>query len=964
MGVVFVAVLCIWGMLAATPAYAQKSQQNHLTETKEEFRTVPIREGETVRIGYIGYAGFITEMPDGTYEGYGVEYLEEIAEHTGWEYEYVYDSWESLLERLAAGDIDFICHAQKTPAREETYLFSKYSIGTESNVLYVREDDSRYYYNDFDAFNGMKIAVLVDSYQNTEFSDYAQKKGFDFCFVPYEKEEECFAALDTKEVDAVAMGSLALRPEYKVVCRFGSDPFYFMSGKENQKMMDALDDALGQITASGPSFQADLYQKYYGDLTGEQEVTLTRAETEYIREADTIRLAFLPSRKPFSYVDEDGKIAGITVDIMKLVEARSGLHFAYTMMPDGMRAEEYLELHPDAFVAGIMTDNPEFKINEFLLSDTMYADDVSLACISGKEYNVDAGDAAYKLAIPRSYVALEDYIKRNYPQFEVIRCSGFEECLRMVLDEEADFAAQNVNVIKPYLANPHYENITVLPTFFMEENMGIVSLNTEEHAMVTSILNRCIETITARELEQFTVNHTVANAYRLTWEDMLYKFRYPLIVIGFLIVMVIAMMQAFIILRRRNYRRLEEKNVQLAGAIVQANHANQAKSQFLARMSHEIRTPMNAIVGLTKLARNHKDEPVQIIEYLDKIETSSKVLLGIINDVLDMSAIESNKLKIAQQPFMMREIIKSIYTVYSTQCRQKGILFEMDADGIKHDCLRGDGLRLNQVLLNLISNAYKFTPEGGKIIVTVEELSGQGEKAYYKFTVADTGEGMTEEMLGRLFQPFEQEGADTAQKHGGSGLGLSIAKNLVELMGGSISCQSQKGEGTRFTVSIPFLVDKKEQEAAACAAGETEQANAEKSYDFGGRRVLLAEDTEMNAEIAKELLLLVNMQTDHAWDGKEAVEMFAAAKPGTYAAVLMDVQMPKLNGYEATAAIRALKHPDAATVPIFAMTANAFTEDVSAALNAGMNGHIAKPIDTELLYETLRKATMGTEHEK
>lgn len=942
-GAVLLAALCVWGRISTTSIYAAVDTAEDTTGKR------------VVRIGYIDYTGFITETEDGSYEGYGVEYLEEIAKYTGWEYEYVYDSWDNHMQSLKDGEIDFICHAQKTSEREETFLFSKYAIGSEASVLYVREDDDRYYYNDFEAFDGMKIAVLENSFQNAEFSEYAHKKGFDFSFVPYGTGEDCFKALDAGVVDAVAMGSLALQPEYKVICRFGSDPFYFMTGKENQELIDELDDALGQITAAGSSFQPDLYQKYYGDLTAEQEVTLTREEAEYIREADTIQIAFIPSRKPFSYIDADGEIAGIMVDIMKLVEERSGLTFEYVMMPNDMRTTEYLELYPDAFIAGIMVDNPAFGEEPYLLSDTIYADDVVLACVSGKEYSLDAENQTYKLTVPGSYAALEDYMKRNYPQFEIIQCSGTEDCLRMVLDGEADFVAQNVNVLKSYLANPHYEGMTVLPTFFMEENMGIISLHTEEHEIVMNIFNCCVETITAKEMAQFTVNHTVANAYRLTWGDMLYKFRYPFIVIGLLIVAVFAMMQAFIILRKRNYHRLEEKNGQLAEAVAQANHANQAKSQFLARMSHEIRTPMNAIVGLTELARHHREEPVQITEYLDKIETSSKVLLGIINDVLDMSAIESNKLKIAQKPFWIREILKSIYTVYSTQCKQKGIVFEMNVDDAKNNCLRGDGLRLNQVLLNLISNAYKFTPEGGKITVTAEELSRQGDKVYYKFTVADTGEGMSEEMLGRLFLPFEQEGADTAQKHGGSGLGLSIAKNLVELMGGSISCQSEKGKGTMFTVSIPFLLDESVSEESANDEKQNTPA-LDKRYDFTGWRVLLAEDTEMNADIVKELLGLVNMNVEHAWNGKEAVEMFAAAKPGTYAAVLMDVQMPVMNGYEAALAIRALNHPDAVSIPIYAMTANAFTEDVSAALNAGMNGHIAKPIDTEILYETLRKA--------
>lgn len=947
-GMLAAAVCCALGLFSSVPLQAKELK----TETER-----------VVRVGYIDYAGYIEETEDGSYEGYGVEYLEEIADYTGWQYEYVYDSWENHLESLKSGDIDLLCHAQKTSEREEVYLFSKYSIGAESSVLYVRKDDDRYYYNDFEAFDGMKIAVLADSYQSSDFFLYAQKKGFTYTSVTYGTEDQCFLALDAGEVDAVAMGSLALHSDYKVICRFGSDPFYFMTGKNNQDLMDELDDALGQITATGSSLQADLYQKYYADAVAQQDVILTREEAEYIAGAGTIQVAFIPSRKPYSYLNDEGEITGITVDIMKLIEERSGLDFEYVMMPSGTRVDEYLSGNPDTFVAGVLVDNQLFHNGAYTVSDVMQSDDVALVCQNGKEYSLDATNQSYKLAIPRSYMALEDYINNNYPQFEVMLCDDTEACLRMVVKGEADFAAQNVNVLEPHLSNPHFEKLTIVPTFFMDENSGIVSVRTDEHITVTNIMNRCIASITSKELAQLTVDHTVANAYQFTLGDMLYRFRYPFIAIGVLATMLAVELLLIYFMRRRNYRRLEEKNLQLGEAVAQANQANEAKSQFLARMSHEIRTPMNAIVGLTELARRHKDEPEHMVEYLDKIETSSHVLLGIINDVLDVSAIESNKLKIAQESFVLREILESIYTVYSTQCKQKGVAFEMNAGDIRHNYLRGDSLRMNQVLLNLISNAYKFTPEGGKITVTVQELSEKGEKAYFKFTVADTGEGMTEEMIGRLFRPFEQEAADTAQKHGGSGLGLSIAKNLVELMGGSIFCQSEKGKGTTFTVSVPFQLDETAQsKEEVCEVQQTKELDD--VYDFTGYKILLAEDTEMNAEIAKELLELVNMDVDHAWNGKEAVEIFAAASPGTYVAVLMDVQMPVMNGYEAVTAIRALDHADAETMPIYAMTANAFTEDVSAALNAGMNGHLAKPIDTKALYETMRKAVIYQENTK
>lgn len=933
---------CAWGMLIPLPVYGTQAEE---------------KTAQKIRIGYIDYEGFIYETEDGSYTGYGTEYLEKIAEYTGWEYEYVYDSWENQLENLKNGTIDFVCHAQKTDEREEDYLFSKYAIGSEASVLYVRENDDRYYYNDFENFDGMKIAMLNHSFQNDAFLQYADRNGFSCQSVFYETQQDCFDALDAGAVDAVLMGSLARKQEYRIICRFGSDPFYFMTGKENQALLDEVDDVLSQITLVGSSFETELYQKYYGDDETKQEVIFTREEAEYIANAGTIPIAFLPSRRPLSYLDEDGEIAGITVDIVKRLEEESGLCFEYVMMPEGMKVPDYLEENPNALVAGILSDNPLFQKEPYLLTDSFYSDDVALACLSGKEYDLNAEHEAYKLAIPKSYIALEDYIWKNYPQFEIVECVTTQECMELVKAREVDFTAQNVNVIKPYLSDPHYEGITVIPTFFMDENTGIVSLDTNEHRILTGILNKCIATTTPKEISQFTVDHTVANGYRLTWRDMLYKFRYPLIAVGILFLAVLLLMFAFQIMRRRSYRRLEEKNRQLAEAVAQADSANRAKSQFLARMSHEIRTPMNAIVGLTELARYHKEEPEQMDEYLGKIETSSKVLLNIINDVLDMSAIENDKIKIAEMPFSLQEILNSIAAVYQTQCRQKGITFEMHMEEIPDRQLIGDGMRVNQILLNLVSNAYKFTPEGGKITVTAREAGKQDGAFYYKFTVEDTGEGMTQEMLGRLFLPFEQEGADTAQKHGGSGLGLSIAKNLVELMGGSVSCQSEKGEGTTFTVSLPFAREESCGELLEEKVQPQQTEDAVIAYDFKGRKVLMAEDTELNADILTELLELVHMKVDHVWNGREAVEKFTETEPGTYVAILMDVQMPQMNGYEAAKAIRASGHGEAATIPIYAMTANAFTEDISAALNAGMNGHIAKPIDTRQLYEILNKVT-------
>lgn len=389
----------------------------------------------------------------------------------------------------------------------------------------------------------------------------------------------------------------------------------------------------------------------------------------------------------------------------------------------------------------------------------------------------------------------------------------------------------------------------------------------------------------------------------------------------------------------------------LQDAVNQAETANKSKSEFLARMSHEIRTPLNAIIGLSTIARHYEEDPAKVDDCLLKIDSSSKVLLSLINDILDMSAIENNKMKLASSPFDLLASLTSLRDIYLPQCQGKKIQLLARFD-IPDELVIGDELRVSQIFLNLLSNAFKFTPEGGEIRFEASRSSLQGKKAYYRFVVKDNGVGMSEEMQKRLFKPFEQENAETAQKYGGSGLGLSIVKSLVGMMSGSISTVSGLNQGTTFTIDLPFLLAEKK----AIAPAAENKTNPLSQYDFHGARILLAEDNAINREIAVELLKMVHLVIDCAGNGEEALAMFSASKEGEYQLILMDIQMPLMNGYEATKAIRALKRKDAPNIPIFAMTANAYSEDVTHALSFGMNGHIAKPIDPQTLYRTIAQA--------
>lgn len=474
--------------------------------------------------------------------------------------------------------------------------------------------------------------------------------------------------------------------------------------------------------------------------------------------------------------------------------------------------------------------------------------------------------------------------------------------------------------------------------------MGIVGNNTEQNKTIINIMNKCIASISAKEKSQITINHTITNGYKPSASDLLYKFRYPVSVIVVLMIALVALMLIWQQSKRKSYVILEKKNEQLRDAVVQADHANQAKSQFLARMSHEIRTPMNAIVGLTEIAKHHDKEPEKIDEYLTKIEASSQVLLNIINDVLDMSAIESDKIQIAQNPFNIREILTSISTIYYTQCRQKGIHFEMDTADISDEQLLGDGLRLNQIFLNLVSNAYKFTPPGGEIRIVAKEVSVQGETAYFNFSVADTGEGMTEEMQQRIFKPFEQESASTAQKHGGSGLGLSIAKNLVEMMEGSISFVSKKDVGTTFKVSIPFQIDTK------AAKKETDTCKTI-------RALIVDNDTE-TGEYTALVLSRIGVDYEVAKDANEARKKLNKAKGEEKALQIcfVDWKMQEQTGSEVIRQIRETFQKDMLIIIVSAYDTSEIKDE---ALAAGADMFLTKPIFQSTVFNLLMKLFDG-----
>lgn len=403
----------------------------------------------------------------------------------------------------------------------------------------------------------------------------------------------------------------------------------------------------------------------------------------------------------------------------------------------------------------------------------------------------------------------------------------------------------------------------------------------------------------------------------------------------------------FILSDRTDEKKNDERLIQ---AMEVAQNANAAKSAFLSNMSHDIRTPLNGIIGMTAIAQANIDKPVSVKNCLNKISFSSKHLLGLINDILDMSKIESGKMTLSHEQFSIGQLVDGVMEIIRPQAESKEQVLKTKVE-VRNTELLGDTLRLNQVLLNLLSNAVKYTQNGGSICFAVEQLQrAPANYGSFRFTVKDNGQGMTAEFIETLFEPFARENNLSVTKKQGTGLGMSICKGIVELMGGIIHVDSAPGKGSTFAVELPLRIA---DDAVHTQEYKTSPEKAD--FNYSGKHFLIAEDNELNAEIINELLMMKGARITLAGNGQEAVELFSQAAANTYDAILMDVQMPVMNGYESTKAIRALSREDARTIPIVAMTADAFTEDIQRAKDAGMNAHVAKPIDMDVLSAALKE---------
>jgi signal transduction histidine kinase len=897
-----------------------------------------------IRVGYTDSPGFIEKTADGTIDGYGVAYLNEISHYTGWRYEYVYATWQECLELLAKGEIDLLGMAQYTPERSEKYEFASLPSGVEYMVMYVRNDDNGIYYNDYQSFNGLKIGVLKGNFQTEVLSEVARKNSFTYQPVLFDSSQSMIAALQNKQIDAVVTGSMPLYKDLRLVARFQADPIYFITTKGNKAVLQRLNDALMNIHANTPEFENTTYATYYEQSSLLTQPLLTKKERDYLAHRGPVTIGFLPNDEPLSSLNSDTQQpAGILPGVAKELERLAGVKVILKLLPPGARLDQSLQTEGFDLIAGV-TDYEPYRNNiSIRLSKTFFQGRVM--AVVNKNNFIDI-TKPQKVALPFNYVAYKNLILSNYPHFSIINKNNTRDCLLAVADGEADLALQNSHIISYHLQNPRFSELKILSLFNFPDNLSLAAVNNADGNQLLTIFNKCIDTLNPKTLDNIVMYETVQSPYQPTLTDLIYKYNYLIAALVIVLIVLFTAWLYFTLQRQKYLELLEAKNLELERAAKQALAASEAKSSFLSRMSHEIRTPLNAILGFTRLALQ-PDKQNCHNEYLQKISYSSELLLGIVNDVLDMSAIENQKLKLDNSPFQLSKILQELQSIYSDQCQDKNISFRLHCDAAGHDVLLGDSLRLQQILSNLLSNAVKFTESGGQITLSITQQQAEAAgKTVLLLVVSDTGCGMSEQMLAQVFQPFEQEDGSTARKYGGSGLGLSIVKYLVEAMGGSVNVHSVKDSGSTFTVrlTLPYAEN-------ITAAGNGTGA----AQSLHGLHLLLAEDNLLNQELCLELLQSRGISSDCAGNGQEALERFSGSAPGTYDLILMDIQMPVMDGYQATQAIRASSHPQAQTIPIISLSADAFTEDIQRAYASGMDAHVSKPVVPEELFAAIER---------
>ena len=911
-------------------------------------------EAKTVRVGWYQDVYNITGE-QGERSGYVYELEQAVAAYTGWKYEYVSGTWPELMQKIESGEIDLMASVSYTDERSRKMLFSELPMGKEVFYLYADLKHTDISASNLETLNGKRVGILAGSVQIPALLAWEKRNNLHIQHVMVKDFEDTKEKFSRREIDAVS--SIETPDWVKVgvspVAVTGDSGIYFAVNKKRPDIKAELDNAMRRLEYDNPFYMDDLYKRY---LTSVSNAVLSPEEEKWLQEHGAIRIGYMQNDFGISSIDsETGKLVGAINDYMRLAANCLGEKKLHFTVQGFASQEEQLKALQDGKIDLIfhVSQNPyAAEQNGFIFSNTVFMS--NMAAVTAKDYLDE--NAANTVAVEKGNLLLKWYLAYNYPKWKLVEYATHSEVEQAVRDGKADcFILKSGQLTREMESNKLHSVFLTKPG---NTSFAVLHGNT----LLLSILNKTLKTMPPSMLAGALAMYD----NRLKKVTMMDFVKDNLVVVASVFITIVLVILLTVLGLLRKSRRAEAKaklaaseaselNVklqksqkELEAALLRAESANAAKTTFLSNVSHDIRTPMNAIVGLTQLMGDALQAPEKLHDYLDKLKASSHHLLNLINDILDMNKIESGKTTVNVVPFSLKEQVAQLESVIRPQAREREQEFTVSTHNLQHEYVLGDATKLQQVLQNLLSNAVKYTDEGGQVSLDIEELPRSGHYARYKFTVKDNGMGMSREFQEHVYEPFARAESSLTNKVQGTGLGMAITKSIVDMMGGSILLTSKLGEGSCFEVMLEFKVN----EEAEKAVGKQQE---QEKFSLQGMRFLCAEDNKLNAEILEAILQMKGASCYICRNGEEIVERFKTVQPDEFDAILMDIQMPKMNGYEATSAIRKGANPLGRTIPIIAMTANAFAEDVQKSHDAGMNAHLSKPVDVAVLEQTLRR---------
>ena len=915
----------------------------------------PTHERRTVRVGVLAQDGLCQKDANGRLSGYTIDlwhmanrYMDVKVEYVGYG-----KNWNELLQMLEHGELDILTNAQKSPEREQIFAFTK-PTGVTSGLLNVRADNTKFVAGDYATYNGMRIGTFRNDRSYELFQKWAQEKGFTYQTIFYDTSSELYAALHKGEVEAIIANSFRKPDGERTLNMFYTNNIYGIVRKDDTQLLNDFNYAINQMNANEGDWVHRLIYKYVNQTSAVQ-TTFSQREQELIRQYQSgekkLVVGVWTDRAPLSYV-EDGKLKGILPDLFAKIMQKADIPYTIKLPKD---KADYEKMCLDGSVDVIMDwrhDNiPLAEERDYALSKKYL--DTRIVLLKRNTLK----EQPHTFAVERT-TRLSNVEDKLVDDANVFLTNNVDESIRAVAYGKADATYLYYYMALYYLNQGSYKNLV----YEILDNPGPdvhIAFTTGVNHELSGIISKCISQISNEERTQIINKYTTFQPQNM---DFITYIAYNPQMTLLFFVFILAISLGFLLM----YMRLHEKKRLLAQeqayAVKQeqlaeaAQAANKSKTSFLFNMSHDIRTPMNAIIGFANLAQNAKCSTEQMHNYLSKILVSSQHLLSLINDILEMSRIESGKITLEPVPTSWSELLQELHTIMQEQLESKKQSFTISIAPLTHDYVMIDKLRMEQVLVNLVSNASKYTPENGSIRVKLAQYpTDKPNHAIYKISVIDNGMGMSEDFVKKIFSPFERANSTTVSKIQGTGLGMSITKSIIDLANGTIDVKSKLGEGTEIIVAVTLCLCT-DAEIATLNAKQLDnpQAQAEQP-DFKGKRLLVVEDNKLNREITVTILEQTGILTEQAEDGSVAVKMVKEAAPGYYDLILMDIQMPIMDGYEATKQIRALPDKRLAQLPIIAVSANAFEEDKKASLAAGMDGHIAKPINVPDLFALMQK---------